>query len=166
MAAAARIPPALVDMIRQYALKPQTAVSLKQMVEFGRAPSQATMLRATQFIHNELPIRLAHRVAELENLPHNLSTMPSVLRVKHWYTQSFKDLVEFPKPEDSGVPQSVLAEKLIVAEDSKNKKDGMVRYFNPVKDESLPKTVQEYNKKFVDCIENIKKRHDPVATTL
>ena len=34
-----------------------------------------------QFLHKELPVRLAHRVAELENLPYGLSTKSSVLKV-------------------------------------------------------------------------------------
>jgi hypothetical protein len=34
------------------------------------------------FLVDELPIRLAHRVVELENLPHGLSQMPSVIKVR------------------------------------------------------------------------------------
>lgn len=38
----------------------------------------------------ELPVRLAHRVKELDELPHNLSAMPSIKKVKNWYAQSFE----------------------------------------------------------------------------
>lgn len=38
----------------------------------------------------ELPIRLAHRVKELDELPSNLREMPSILKVKDWYAHSFK----------------------------------------------------------------------------
>lgn len=38
----------------------------------------------------ELPVRLAHRVKELDELPHNLSAMPSINKVKNWYAQSFE----------------------------------------------------------------------------
>lgn len=68
------------------------------------------MFKASQFLHGsvnvslytfqmliyvslfleELPIRLAHRVKELEELPGHLSEMPSIVRVKNWYAQSFK----------------------------------------------------------------------------
>jgi hypothetical protein len=37
---------------------------------------------------------------------------------------------------------------------------------DPLKEGKMPEQVESYNKKFVDCIENIKRRHDPVATTL
>ena len=38
----------------------------------------------------ELPVRLAHRVKELDELPYNLSEMPSIRKVKNWYAQSFE----------------------------------------------------------------------------
>ena len=83
-------------------------VSLQQMVLFGQNPSQGTLFRASQFLAGqyfrllnmlltlcsfrhieELPIRLAHRAKELDELPHNLSDMPSIKKVKNWYCQSF-----------------------------------------------------------------------------
>lgn len=47
----------------------------------------------------ELPIRLAHRVKELDELPNNLSKMPSIIKVKDWYAQSFQDLIELQTPQ-------------------------------------------------------------------
>jgi pyruvate dehydrogenase kinase 2/3/4 len=49
-----------------------------------------TLFRASQFLAEELPIRLAHRVQELEELPDGLNEMPSVNKVKDWYAQSFE----------------------------------------------------------------------------
>ena len=79
------------------------------MVLFGQNPSQGTLLKASQFLagmlqvqstsehtiltnehSEELPVRLAHRVKELDELPHNLSAMPSINKVKNWYAQSFE----------------------------------------------------------------------------
>lgn len=48
------------------------------------------MFRAAQFLGEELPIRLAHRVMELDELPDGLSEMPSILTVKRWYAESFE----------------------------------------------------------------------------
>ncbi|KAN0101004.1 Mitochondrial branched-chain alpha-ketoacid dehydrogenase kinase domain containing protein [Tylopilus felleus] len=96
MSAAFRISPALWDKIRHFASFPQTGVSLRQMVLFGQHPSQGTLLRASQFLADELPVRLAHRVKELDELPHNLSDTPSIRKVKNWYAQSFEELINFP----------------------------------------------------------------------
>lgn len=107
MSASFRIKSALWDKIHYFASFPQTGVSLQQMVLFGQNPSQGTLLRASQFLAGpglvalsparvltlpaeELPVRLAHRVKELDELPHNLSEMPSIKKVKNWYAQSFE----------------------------------------------------------------------------
>lgn len=65
-------------------------VSLRQMVQFGEKPSTGTLFRASQFLSEELPIRLAHRVQELNDLPDGLNEMPSICRVRDWYAQSFE----------------------------------------------------------------------------
>ncbi|KAG6896302.1 hypothetical protein C0993_008561 [Termitomyces sp. T159_Od127] len=66
------------------------------MVLFGQNPSQGTLLKASQFLAEELPVRLAHRVKELSELPHGLSEMPSIRKVQNWYAQSFEELISFP----------------------------------------------------------------------
>jgi hypothetical protein len=38
----------------------------------------------------ELPVRLAHRVKDLDHLPDKLHEMPSIQKVKNWYAQSFE----------------------------------------------------------------------------
>lgn len=49
-----------------------------------------TLFRASQFLSEELPIRLAHRVQELGDLPDGLNDMPSIKKVQDWYAQSFE----------------------------------------------------------------------------
>ncbi|KAK4186078.1 putative pyruvate dehydrogenase kinase [Podospora australis] len=88
----------LMDTIRHYASFPATGVSLRQMVQFGEKPSSGTLFRASQFLAEELPIRLAHRVQELETLPDGLSEMPSVKKVADWYAQSFEEITTLPRP--------------------------------------------------------------------
>jgi len=58
------------------------------------------MLVSAQFLHNELPVRLAHRVAELENLPHGLSEKSRILKVRDMYVESFKELRDFSAIKD------------------------------------------------------------------
>lgn len=69
------------------------------MVLFGQNPSQGTLLKASQFLAEELPIRLSHRVKELDELPDRLNEMENIKRVKEWYAESFQELIEFPPPK-------------------------------------------------------------------
>jgi len=78
------------------------------MVLFGQHPSQGTLLKASQFLVEELPVRLAHRVKELDELPHNLSDMPSIRKVKNWYAQSFQELINFPPLSLSPAARQIL----------------------------------------------------------
>jgi len=88
----------LMDTIKHYSNFPATGVSLQQMVQFGEKPSTGTLFRASQFLSEELPIRLAHRVQELRDLPDGLNEMPSIQRVQDWYAQSFEELTSLPRP--------------------------------------------------------------------
>ena len=81
------VPRALVDDIFGHALKKQTGVSLKYMLDFGSKPIERQLILSAQFLHKELPVRLAHRVAELENLPYGLSTKPHVVKVCCFYRE-------------------------------------------------------------------------------
>lgn len=85
----------LLKKIWHYSELPQTAVSLRQMCQFGSHPTPGLMFKASCFALQELPIRLAHRIKELESLPNGLNRIPEVIEVRNWYTQSFKELYEF-----------------------------------------------------------------------
>ena len=52
--------------------------------------SPKTLRQSRRSTPEELPVRLAHRVRELDDLPQGLSGMPSIRRVKEWYAQSFE----------------------------------------------------------------------------
>ncbi len=52
------------------------------MLDFGATPLERQLLLSSQFLHQELPVRLARRVAELENLPYGLSAKSSILKVR------------------------------------------------------------------------------------
>ncbi|WVR07857.1 hypothetical protein IAU60_004900 [Kwoniella sp. DSM 27419] len=178
-----RISPALWDRIHHFASFPQTG--------------------ASQFLSEELPIRLSHRVVELESLPDGLSKMPSINKVKEWYAQSFEELVTFPKPRlkpeieeilrqfPSATPNPSLhplmhegpvGSGLVSEKNGFGNGNGAAlhaipgtrlripierRYFSPPPSTVIyPPEVHEYNDRFTDLLQNIKKRHDPTVTTV
>lgn len=68
---------ALAEQIIQAAKTKQTPLSLQTLLNFGREglvadkPSPKQLIIAAQFLKRELPIRLSHRIVELDNLPHS-----------------------------------------------------------------------------------------------
>ncbi|KAJ7217651.1 mitochondrial branched-chain alpha-ketoacid dehydrogenase kinase-domain-containing protein [Mycena haematopus] len=193
MSAGFRITSALWDRIHHFASFPQTGVSLQQMVLFGQNPSQGTLLKASQFLAEELPVRLAHRVKELDELPHNLSAMPSINKVKNWYAQSFEELISFPpitlppdirqalmmRSDETALPESIPNPSMQgIGFTPGNGANGTGfnklklrvpmerRYYANTQDVEFPPEVQHYNRRFTKTLETIKSRHDPTVTTV
>ncbi|KAI8071870.1 hypothetical protein BDF21DRAFT_344126 [Thamnidium elegans] len=174
--------PQLYDKIKYFARFPQTGVSLRQMVLFGQKPSQGTLFKASQFLHEELPIRLAHRVKELDELPQNLSHMPSIVKVKNWYAQSFQELIDLKAPQISNtmreqlisrsehLPHSVPNPSIVKMIKPQNVLQASVpiahRYYNNIEQADCSPEIIDYTSTFVKTIEKVKRRHDPVVTTI
>lgn len=112
------VKPSTAQRISHYARFPPTALSLAQMAQFGQTPSTATVYRAAQFMADELPVRLAHRVRELENLPEGLGESPSIQRVLGWYVKSFEDIVDMQQYAQERLPDTVRANLLQVSSES------------------------------------------------
>jgi pyruvate dehydrogenase kinase 2/3/4 len=77
----------------------QRAVTIQQLSELGSIPSKENLLVGARFLHKELPVRIAHRIRELESLPLELSKMPSVQVVRNMYLETLSDLVGLPLPQ-------------------------------------------------------------------
>ncbi|XP_052206124.1 pyruvate dehydrogenase (acetyl-transferring) kinase, mitochondrial-like isoform X2 [Diospyros lotus] len=91
----------LIDEVQRWGAMKQTGVSLRYMMKFGSRPTPRNLLISAQFLHKELPIRIARRAIELESLPYGLSLKPAVLLVRDWYLDSFRDLRSFPEIKDA-----------------------------------------------------------------
>ncbi|TDH65712.1 hypothetical protein CCR75_001337 [Bremia lactucae] len=89
----------MTQKIHELAQLPQTGVSLQYLLEFGTNISSQKLIQSARFLHAEMPVRYAHRIKNLENLPHGLSDMPSVKQVREWYVNSARELLTFSKVE-------------------------------------------------------------------
>ncbi|KAJ5112634.1 hypothetical protein N7532_000679, partial [Penicillium argentinense] len=159
-----------------------------------------TLFRASQFLSEELPIRLAHRVQDLGELPDGLSEMPSIKKVQDWYAQSFEEIITLPRPTLSQEVKTRLLRpgrtngmaSKIISEATQNPsiKEGQYRsspttngnghgngsskaaaagrrYFVPAADHAdWPPELNDYNQRFAKTLQQIKRRHDGVVTTV
>ncbi|KDN45468.1 alpha-ketoacid dehydrogenase kinase [Tilletiaria anomala UBC 951] len=202
-----KISPQLWKHLDHFASFPQTGISLRQMVQFGRNPNPGTILQAGSFLREELPVRLAHRVKELDDLPRSAGEMPSIIKVKNWYAQSFEELINFPKPKlpeeiqkrlqasvtqnAASLPTSTPNPSMEESDAADDRSTAMAqgdlnsaiangngkgaarrqiplesRYYANYECVEWPAELQDYNEQFTKCLENIKRRHDPVVTTI
>ncbi|KAK6930358.1 Branched-chain alpha-ketoacid dehydrogenase kinase/Pyruvate dehydrogenase kinase, N-terminal, partial [Dillenia turbinata] len=88
------------EELQRWGCMKQTGVSLRYMMEFGSRPTDRNLLLAAQFLHKELPIRIARCAIELESHPYGLSQKPAVLKVRDWFLDSFRDIRYFPDIKD------------------------------------------------------------------
>eukprot|EP01006_Ploeotia_vitrea_P038169 TRINITY_DN66218_c12_g2_i1.p2 TRINITY_DN66218_c12_g2~~TRINITY_DN66218_c12_g2_i1.p2 ORF type:complete len:412 (+),score=155.58 TRINITY_DN66218_c12_g2_i1:43-1278(+) len=86
-------------IIEKFSRKQDTPVSLKEMFEHGKDQSPQALVQSAHFLWQELPIRLAKRVRELERLPYGLSDTAAVKKVRSWYVATFLDVITFPEPK-------------------------------------------------------------------
>uniref|UniRef100_A0A672FG17 Protein-serine/threonine kinase n=1 Tax=Salarias fasciatus TaxID=181472 RepID=A0A672FG17_SALFA len=87
--------------IEYYSRFSPSPLSIKQFLDFGR--DNACEKTSYMFLRKELPVRLANTMREVNLLPENLLSQPSVKLVQKWYMQSFVDLLDYEnrKPEDT-----------------------------------------------------------------
>ncbi|KAI1242728.1 hypothetical protein IHE44_0000271 [Lamprotornis superbus] len=98
-AASGRLP----QEVEQFSRFSPSPLSIKQLLDFGS--TNGCERTSFSFLRQELPVRFANILKEIDLLPDKLLGTPSVKLVKSWYLQSLKELVEFHQksPDDQKV---------------------------------------------------------------
>ncbi|XP_076005978.1 pyruvate dehydrogenase kinase, isozyme 4 [Genypterus blacodes] len=82
--------PRLVERFSKFSPSP---LSMKQFIDFGSA--NACEKTSFVFLRQELPVRLANIMKEIDFLPDKLLNTPSLKLLTSWYSQSLMEIVEF-----------------------------------------------------------------------
>ncbi|XP_041458551.1 pyruvate dehydrogenase (acetyl-transferring) kinase isozyme 2, mitochondrial-like [Lytechinus variegatus] len=69
-------------------------LSIKQFMDFGQS-KHVDSAKSFLFLRQELPVRIANIMKEINLLPEKLLQMPSVRMVQGWYQQTFEELLEY-----------------------------------------------------------------------
>uniref|UniRef100_A0A665VG53 Protein-serine/threonine kinase n=1 Tax=Echeneis naucrates TaxID=173247 RepID=A0A665VG53_ECHNA len=87
--------------IEYYSRFSPSPLSIKQFLDFGT--NNACEKTSYMFLRKELPVRLANTMKEVNLLPDNLLSQPSIQLVQKWYMQSFVELLDYEnrKPGDT-----------------------------------------------------------------
>jgi len=91
--------PQFYNKIFDYSLKKGTHIKLIDMLKSYFMKDNTRMMIFTKHLHKELPIRLANRVTDLNNLPFGLAKNHSINKVREWYLTSFIELTEVNEPQ-------------------------------------------------------------------
>jgi hypothetical protein len=82
-------------LINDYQKMTPTLFSLLGIVRFAENPTKQTIIKSAQLLQQELLIRLSKNVKTIDMFPYGLCLMPSIRKIRSWYTQSFSDIYKF-----------------------------------------------------------------------
>eukprot|EP01113_Clastostelium_recurvatum_P023759 TRINITY_DN2832_c0_g2_i1.p1 TRINITY_DN2832_c0_g2~~TRINITY_DN2832_c0_g2_i1.p1 ORF type:complete len:450 (+),score=90.61 TRINITY_DN2832_c0_g2_i1:85-1350(+) len=87
------------SVVHRYSLRSPRGVSIKTLLEHGERSlkNKEFLMKAGQWLHEELPIRFARQVRALDVLPYGLCLMPSVRNIRSRYVQSIDELHNLPR---------------------------------------------------------------------
>ncbi|KAI0165688.1 kinase isozyme 4 [Xylariaceae sp. FL1272] len=112
------------DAIADLANKRQHSLSLADLVEHGRPPlAEEALFASANFTLSLLPIRLAHRIQALRNLPFIVVSNPNISRIYNNYLHSLSTLLPWKHRTISNLEDeiqftSVLAELVATHQDT------------------------------------------------
>ena len=75
-----------------------TPLSLRDMYKYAVGTDQKQRIRNAQFLHRELPIRIAQRAVDLLTLPHGFGEALPIQQVAHVYLLKLEKFQECPVP--------------------------------------------------------------------
>ncbi|KAG0047564.1 hypothetical protein BGZ83_007396 [Gryganskiella cystojenkinii] len=75
-----------------YVSQTVTPITLRQLVVFGRNMQTEKLLKSANYVRTELPVRLAHRIRDFQNLPFIVGTNPHIEKVYELYWHAFDRL--------------------------------------------------------------------------
>ncbi|XP_792733.3 pyruvate dehydrogenase (acetyl-transferring) kinase isozyme 2, mitochondrial [Strongylocentrotus purpuratus] len=78
-------------------------LSIKQFMDFGQS-KDVDSAKSFVFLRQELPVRIANIMKEINLLPEKLLQMPSVRMVQGWYQQTFEELLEYVEKTEEEDP--------------------------------------------------------------
>jgi len=78
------------------AAKPSVRLTPATIMYADNNSSNIGIMRSAQYLHQELPIRIAHRVAAIRNLPFIVGCNPEILAVHELYIRAFTILSQIP----------------------------------------------------------------------
>jgi len=80
-----------------YAAKQAHRLTLRQLVFFGRQMDEDRLIKSANYVRTELPVRIAHRLRDLQALPYVVVTQEGVARVYELYWSAFEKFRRFPQ---------------------------------------------------------------------
>ncbi|KAJ3116031.1 hypothetical protein HDU96_010569 [Phlyctochytrium bullatum] len=77
-------------VLERYAARETKRVTLRQLTVFGRSLNEEKLIRSGNYVREELPVRLAHRIRDFQHLPFIVGTNPHIEELYALYWEAFE----------------------------------------------------------------------------
>ncbi|KAJ6515867.1 branched-chain alpha-ketoacid dehydrogenase [Mycena sanguinolenta] len=79
-----------------YAAKEANRLTLRQLIFFGRSMDEDRLIKSANYVRTELPVRIAHRLRDMQKLPFIVVTQEGVAKVYDLYWTAFEKFRRYP----------------------------------------------------------------------
>ena len=83
-------------LLETYSSTPSSPVTLRQLLVFSKQMNTEKLLKSANYVRTEIPIRLAHRIRDFQNLPFIVGANSNISQIYHLYWSSFDKYQQFP----------------------------------------------------------------------
>ncbi|KAI0066267.1 alpha-ketoacid dehydrogenase kinase N-terminal domain-containing protein [Artomyces pyxidatus] len=80
-----------------YAAKEAQRLTLRQLVFFGRSMNAQRLITSANYVRTELPVRIAHRLRDMQALPYVVVMQEGVAKVYELYWSAFEKFRRYPQ---------------------------------------------------------------------
>ncbi|ORX83202.1 alpha-ketoacid dehydrogenase kinase [Basidiobolus meristosporus CBS 931.73] len=84
-------------VLDKYLVQPTRKLTLRQLVFYGRHLTEDRVINSGNYVRTELPVRIAHRIRDMQNLPFITATNPHLETVYNLYWHAFDKFRKVPK---------------------------------------------------------------------
>ncbi|KAL7797503.1 branched-chain alpha-ketoacid dehydrogenase [Trichoderma ceciliae] len=104
-----------VSVLDEWVAKEARPISLRQLMVFGRSLTESRLISSANYVRTELPVRIAHRIRDMQKLPYVVVTNRHVEEVYKLYYNAFdtfRKLKEIKTLEDNEKFCQVISQNL------------------------------------------------------
>ncbi|KAI0796657.1 alpha-ketoacid dehydrogenase kinase [Abortiporus biennis] len=80
-----------------YASRETKRLTLRQLIFYGRSINEDRLIKSANYVRTELPVRIAHRLRDLQTLPYVVVTQEGIAKVYELYWSAFEKFRRYPQ---------------------------------------------------------------------
>jgi pyruvate dehydrogenase kinase 2/3/4 len=84
-----------VVVLDEWVAREARPISLRQLMVFGRSLTESRLISSANYVRTELPVRIAHRIRDMQQLPYVVVTNRHINEVYNMYYDVFDKLRKF-----------------------------------------------------------------------